>query len=78
MADIYEEYDQINTDGSLKDDKVGSELSQITILSKKDEIPILNLQCKKASNCNGNGKYNTNKQTNDHSQSSLLAASVNR
>jgi hypothetical protein len=54
VADKYEEYDQIYTDVSLKDEKVN------------DEISILNIQCRTASDHNGNEKYNTNKQTDDH------------
>jgi hypothetical protein len=54
IADKYEEYDQIYTDVSLKDEKVN------------DEISILNIQCRTASDHNGNEKYNTNKQTDDH------------
>jgi hypothetical protein len=63
MADKYEEYDKIYTEGSLKDDKVGFGTNN----QKKDEIPILNIQCRTASDHNGNEKYNTNEQTNDHS-----------
>jgi hypothetical protein len=43
--------------------------SQITKSSKKkDEIPVFNIQCRTASDHKGNGKYNTNKQTDDHSR----------
>jgi hypothetical protein len=62
MADKYEEYDQIYTDGSLKDGKVRFDIvTNKPIIKKKDEIPIFNIQCRTASDHNGYGKYNTNK-----------------
>jgi hypothetical protein len=65
MVDKYEEYDQIYTDGSLKDENSLS--LQITKLSKKDKTPILNIHSRTACDHNGNRKYNTNEQTDDHS-----------
>jgi hypothetical protein len=50
---------------SLMADKY-EEFDQI-YADKKDEIPILNIQCRTASDHNGNEKYNKNKQTDDHS-----------
>jgi hypothetical protein len=63
MADKYEEYDQICSDGSLKDDKVGLGIVTNNQIIKKR----INLQCRTANDHNGNGKFNTNEQTDDHS-----------
>jgi hypothetical protein len=68
MADKYEEYDQIYTDGSLKDDKVGFAIvtnNQIIKKRMRSQSSIYR-QCRTASDHNGNGKYNTNKQTDDN------------
>jgi hypothetical protein len=46
ITDIYEEYDQIYTDGLLKDDMVGFAIvTNNQIIKKKDVISILNIQC---------------------------------
>jgi hypothetical protein len=63
MADKYEEYDQICSDGSLKDDKVGLGIVTNNQIIKKR----IKIQCRRANDHNGNGKFNTNEQTDDHS-----------
>jgi hypothetical protein len=76
MEDKCEEYDQICTDGLLKDGKVGFAIVTNKQIIKKRRIGISNLQCRTASDHNGNRKYTrTNKPTiiATDSLSSLLA-----
>jgi hypothetical protein len=68
MAYKYEEHDRIYTDGSPMDGKLGFAIvTNNRIIKKKNETPILHIQRRTTSNHNGNGKHNTNEQTDDHS-----------
>jgi hypothetical protein len=70
MADKYKEYDQIYTDGSLKDDKVGFFIvtnNQIIKKRMKSQSSIYSAEQQAPSDHNGNVKYNTNKKNDDHS-----------